>query len=138
MSDKPKIIKVTCAIIEDSGKILAARRSEDMSQSLKWEFPGGKIEPGEKSEDCIVRELKEELDIDVDVKHQLSSHVHDYGNRVIELIPFVCVIKGGDLKCKEHKEILWDVPRNLAGLDWADADKPVYREYVEYVEGDLE
>lgn len=137
MSDKPKIIKVTCAIIENNGQILAAQRSENMSMPLKWEFPGGKIEPGEKAEDCIVRELKEELDIEVSIKHSLSAYVHNYGTECIELIPFICEMKYGHLKCKEHKQVIWDYPQRFSDLDWADADVPVYNEYMKYVEGNL-
>jgi 8-oxo-dGTP diphosphatase len=60
-------IKVTCAIIEKESDVLVVQRSEKMSLPLKWEFPGGKIENGESEEGCIVREIKEELNLDIDV-----------------------------------------------------------------------
>lgn len=137
MNNTQKIIKVTCAIIENKGKILAAQRSEKMGLPLKWEFPGGKIEPGENAEDCIVREIMEELDIEVSVKNSLPEHVHNYGTKCIMLIPFICNIKDGKLKCKEHKQVIWDEPQKLSSLDWADADVPVYEEYLKYIERDL-
>lgn len=133
--DQKKIIKVTCAIIERDGKILAAQRSENMGMGLKWEFPGGKVEPGERPEDCIARELKEELGIEAKVKQALPSHIHDYGTKVIELIPFICEIKNGRIECREHKQVLWDKPQNLTGLEWANADVPILHEYLRYLGG---
>ncbi|EYE89127.1 NUDIX hydrolase [Fervidicella metallireducens AeB] len=128
-------MKVTCAIIEKDGKILAAQRSEKMSLPLKWEFPGGKIENLEKPEECILREIKEELGIDLNIKYMLKSNTHCYGNRKIELIPFVCSIAGGDIILKEHKAVLWDFPLNLKNLDWAEADIPIYNQYLSLVKG---
>lgn len=125
-----KTIEVTCAIIENEGCILAAQRSEHMTPALKWEFPGGKVEPGEKPEHCIKREIKEELNIDIEVIKSLPPHEHDYGPRIIKLLPFVCSICGGTMECREHKDVTWGKPHELAGLDWAEADIPVYREYV--------
>lgn len=125
-----EIIKVTCAIIEDNGRILAAQRGENMGMPLKWEFPGGKIEEGEKADECIKREIKEELDTEIEITGTLPSHVHDYGTRKIELIPFICRIKGGSVYCREHKRIIWDEPNKLSMLDWAEADVPVYLDYL--------
>lgn len=132
-TDRTPTIKVTCAIIEDNGKILAAQRSEKMSLPLKWEFPGGKIEELEKPEECIKREIKEELGITLNVKYMLKSNIHCYGDRVIELIPFVCSIAGGEIILKEHKAVLWDFPLNLKNLDWAEADIPIYNQYLSII-----
>jgi 8-oxo-dGTP diphosphatase len=60
-------IRVTCAIIEFAGKVLVVQRSKKMNLPLKWEFPGGKIEEGELEEECIVREIKEELNLDIEI-----------------------------------------------------------------------
>jgi 8-oxo-dGTP diphosphatase len=127
------IIKVTCAIIEKNNRILAAQRGKNMGMAFKWEFPGGKIEPGEAAKECIIREIKEELDADIDVVDELPSHIHRYANRTIELIPFVCRLNGERLYAKEHNTILWDDPRNMSSLDWAEADIPVHREYLRYL-----
>lgn len=130
-----KVIKVTCAIIEDSGKILVAQRSENMSLPLKWEFPGGKIEEGEAPEDCIKREIKEELELSISVKGKLNSSVHSYGNKTIELIPFICELEDGELCPREHKDVIWGEPTKLKHIDWAEADIPIYQEYINYTEG---
>lgn len=135
---KQKVIKVTCAIIENNGKILVAQRNENMSLPLKWEFPGGKIEENETPEDCIVREIKEELGIDLKIKQKLKPNVHFYGVKSIELMPFVCEVVGGELMVKEHKSILWEYPDNLKNLDWAEADIPIYNQYLAYIKGDME
>lgn len=128
-----KVIKVTCAIIENENRILVAQRSEKMSLPLKWEFPGGKIEEGESPEHCIVREIKEELGIHISIKKRLKENIHDYGDRTIQLIPFVCSIVGGEFKILEHKKIIFDEAEKLCNLDWADADVPIYREYLRYI-----
>ncbi|SKA88824.1 8-oxo-dGTP diphosphatase [Caloramator quimbayensis] len=130
MEKEQKIIKVACAIIENEGKILAAQRSERMILPLKWEFPGGKVNEGEEAEECIVREIKEELDINIGIKKKLNSYIHDYDNISIELIPFVCYIISGQIKLKEHKDIIWDYAKNLLNIDWAAADVNALNEYI--------
>lgn len=128
-----EVIRVACAIIEDDGRILAARRSENMSMPLKWEFPGGKVEKGERPEDTIVREIKEELDMEIEVVGSLPSRFHNYVSKSIELIPYICRITGGNIKLNEHKEIKWGRAEELAGLDWAAADLGVYKDYIKYL-----
>lgn len=132
---RSKIIRVACAIIESSDKILVAQRSESMNLSLKWEFPGGKVEKGESPEDCIKREIDEELEVKITIQDRLNSSVCEYEDKTIELIPFVCKLNGGILKVKEHKKIIWEEPYKLKELDWAIADKPIYKEYIKYKEG---
>lgn len=129
-----KITRVTCAIIENDGKILAAQRSQVMSMPSKWEFPGGKIEPGEEADECIVREIREEIDAEIKIIHPLPGHIFDYGSTRIELIPFICKITGGALKCKEHEKIVWEIPEKLDVLDWAEADILILKDYMKYIE----
>jgi 8-oxo-dGTP diphosphatase len=124
------IIKVTCAIIENESRILVVQRSSTMSLPLKWEFPGGKIEYGESAEECIVREIKEELNIDIDVSNKLNSSVFDYPNFSIELIPFVAKQVGGQIRLSEHAEFKYLAKDELMNLDWADADIPIVKEYL--------
>ena len=82
-------VRVTCAIIEFVDKVLVVQRSIKMNLPLKWEFPGGKIEEGEREEECIVREIKEELNLDIEISKKLNSTEYHYPNISIELIPFV-------------------------------------------------
>lgn len=124
------VIKVTCAIIENESKILVVQRSSAMNLPLKWEFPGGKIENGESEEECIVREIKEELNLDIEVSKRLNSSMFDYPNISIELIPFVAKQVGGQIKLSEHADFKYLAKDVLLNLDWAEADIPIVKEYL--------
>src|SRR5579872_6982306 len=100
-------IKVVCGIIVRGDKILAAQRSETMSLPLKWEFPGGKLIEGEAEEECLKREIQEELNISITIKSQLHTSFYDYGNFSIELIPFLAEYISGDILLQEHRAIGW-------------------------------
>lgn len=123
-------IKVTCAIILIGEKVLAVQRSETMALPLKWEFPGGKIEPNESEKDCIKREIKEELDIEIGIIKQLNSSFFDYPEISIELIPFLANHITGNISLKEHKQYLLLKKHELKGLDWADADLPILKQLL--------
>jgi len=122
-------IHVACAIIERAGQILAAQRSEMMSMPLKWEFPGGKIEPDETAQECLHRELMEEMGISVRVGQQLPNSSHCYCDFTITLHPFICTLEEGDITLHEHKAVKWIGPESLMNLDWAEADYPVIAAY---------
>ena len=123
-------IDVTCAIILKEDKILVVQRSEAMRLPLKWEFPGGKVNPDESEEDCILRELREELNINVTIKGRLLSNVHDYGTFSIRLIPFVVEYVSGEVALTEHRAVAEVSKEDLGELDFAAADLPVLEEFV--------
>jgi len=123
-------IHVACAIIERDGLTLAARRSEQQSLPLQWEFPGGKIEAGESYEECLVRELQEELGVHISVGKPLQPATHSYATFTVTLYPFLCMILSGELTLHEHAEIAWLPPAALPTLDWAEADLPVIKDYL--------
>jgi len=123
-------IRVACAVIEEDGKVLAAQRSETMNMPLKWEFPGGKLHKGESAEECLRRELMEELGIRVRIQRALPPVYHCYDDFAIELIPFVCSLEGGNLLLNEHRAIAWISPPHLTELDWPAADIPVIASYL--------
>jgi 8-oxo-dGTP diphosphatase len=130
-----KPIQVVCAIILYKEKVLCAQRSEQMSLPLKWEFPGGKIEQGESPEQCLVREIKEELNIEIHLEKRLASNMHDYGKgKQIELIPFIASFVRGPLQIKEHKSVTWEKVGELKKLDWAAADIPIVEEFSNWYE----
>lgn len=120
------IINVTCAIVIVDGHILACQKSADSELALEWEFPGGKIENGETEEHCIVREMKEELAVDIKVEKKLIAVVHNYGFIKIRLIPFLCSIIGGTPKALEHETILWHPVGCFNDLNWSDADEKLF------------
>jgi 8-oxo-dGTP diphosphatase len=125
-----KRVAVTCAIILKESKILVVQRSETMKLPLKWEFPGGKIEKGEDEEDCIKREIREELNIEIELISRLTPSHFDYHNFSIELIPFFANYLDGEIKLTEHKNFLLLKKEELTELDWAEADIPILNEFL--------
>lgn len=130
MSGSKKHIRVSCAIIEHNGQVLAAQRSGIMSLPLKWEFPGGKIDPGESPQECLRRELIEEMGIGIRVGKGLPPSTHHYPTFTVTLHPFICAIESGEIVLHEHAAIAWLRPEELQGLDWAEADLPVLASYL--------
>ncbi|MGA2507809.1 MAG: (deoxy)nucleoside triphosphate pyrophosphohydrolase [Chitinispirillaceae bacterium] len=123
-------VPVACGIIERNDVFLAAQRGAGQSNAGLWEFPGGKIDRGETAETALVRELQEELGIEVAITAKLAPFSHAYPWIAIELIPFVCkIIKGEPHPC-EHAEVRWINICNSDLLVWAPADIPVLREYL--------
>jgi 8-oxo-dGTP diphosphatase len=119
------VIEVTCAIITDGEMILVTQRSESMPHPLKWEFPGGKLKPGETPEKCIIREIREELGVEISVTQLLPSVKHVYTQNNVKLIPFICRIESGTIRLSEHRSSRWILPDELKHLDWLDADLEV-------------
>jgi 8-oxo-dGTP diphosphatase len=124
------MIDVTCAIIIQSNKILVTQRSEKMKLPLKWEFPGGKLEENESGIDCIKREIKEELNIEIEVLKKLSNTIHDYGNFKINLIPYLSNYVSGKIILSEHKDYKLLDKSELLNIDWAEADLPILKEFL--------
>jgi 8-oxo-dGTP diphosphatase len=127
-------IHVACAIIERDGLVLAAQRGAAMSLPLKWEFPGGKIDVDETPEKCLVRELIEELAVNISVGQALKIFTHDYPTFTVTLYPYICTITSGEIRLHEHKAIQWLPPHKLCTLNWAEADLPVISDYLKEIE----
>jgi len=120
------MIDVVCGVIEDAdGRFLACLRPQGKHLGGLWEFPGGKLDPGESPETALARELLEELGVEVAVAAALEPVIWDYDRGQIRLLPFRCLIVGGDLRAIEHEQILWCAPEDFETLAWADADVPV-------------
>lgn len=126
-----KLIHVACAIIESGGKVLCTQRGEAMSMPLKWEFPGGKIDEGEAPEECLKRELLEELGIEAAVGQSLQQTTHQYSSFSVTLYPFICRIISGEITLHEHRAMVWLPKEELKNLDWAEADLPVIEAYLD-------
>ena len=122
-----KILHVACAVIERGGLLLSVQRSVTMSLPLKWEFPGGKIEPGEDAAACLRREVREELGVEVHIGAPLPAAAHDYPEFSVVLYPFRCRIASGALTLHEHAAARWLSPADLFSVDWAAADLPVLK-----------
>ena len=119
------MIEVSCAIIIEKGKVLATRRGMYMPHPLKWEFPGGKLKEGESPKACIVREIREELGLEVEPQRLLSPVVHHYDEQSVQLIPIVCGIVEGVISLSEHSAYRWLACDELEEVFWLEADVEV-------------
>lgn len=117
------MIDVTCALIVRNRKILVAQNNPTSDQAEKWEFPGGKIKPNETAEECILREIREELELSVCVCFQLKEIIYNYPQKTIRLIPFICKIEGGKMILNDHQKIKWASPEELNDMDFSAADR---------------
>jgi 8-oxo-dGTP diphosphatase len=125
------MIRVTCAIIRnDENEVLVVQRGNKTDHAFKWEFPGGKVKEGETEEECIVREIREELSMDIVICGKLSEFEYDYGNKQIILIPFICDTLDDLPLLTEHNAFKWMIPANLDSIDFSEADVLVATEYV--------
>jgi 8-oxo-dGTP diphosphatase len=124
------MIDVVCGLIEDgAGRLLACRRPPGKHLGGLWEFPGGKVEPGESPRAALVRELREELGIETVVTGELAPVDWNYGGGAIRLIPFRCRIVAGDPHPHEHDAHEWVDRVSCGGLLWAAADEPILAEW---------
>jgi 8-oxo-dGTP diphosphatase len=125
-----KQVNVVGAVIVRSGEVLCAKRGPSGSLAGHWEFPGGKVEPGETPRAALEREIAEELACTVDVGAELTTTTHRYDFGVVTLTTFWCELIKGVPQLLEHAEVRWFPPSELEGLDWAPADAPAVRRIV--------
>ena len=126
------MIDVVAAVIQnEEGKILIAQRNLKKSQGGLWEFPGGKIEPNETREEAIIREIKEEMDIDIETKKFIDQKVFNYPDKDINLIAIECKQIKGDIKLNEHEDIKWVNKNELRNFNFAPADKFIVNTILE-------
>ena len=128
-----KTIKVVAAIIIHENKIFATQRGYGEFKD-GWEFPGGKIEPGETPQKALVREIKEELDIEIEVKDFLETVEYDYPTFHLSMDCFFCTIKSGELVLKEHEAAKWLTVKTLDSVDWLPADQGLIEGIREYLD----
>lgn len=119
-----KTIEVVAGIICQNGKIFCTARGYGEFKGF-WEFPGGKMEPGETREQALARELKEELDIDVQVGEHVTTVEYDYPAFHLTMHCFYCDIKEGQITLLEHEDAKWMEPGELHTLNWLPADKGI-------------
>jgi 8-oxo-dGTP diphosphatase len=125
------MIDVVCGVIQNpEGAFLACLRPHGSHLAGLWEFPGGKVEVGETPAAALLRELREELAVDVEVGLPLAPVVWHYDEKSIRLLPFRCRIMAGTLRAVEHERFLWCLPENFDDLPWAPADLPILREIL--------
>jgi len=125
------MVLVVCAIlVRDDGAVLVCQRALGSHLGGLWEFPGGKVDSGETPEAALIREMQEELAIEVCCERSLSPVDWDYGRGPMRLLPYVCRIVEGEPQALEHAALRWCSCEEFPLLEWAPADVPVWREYL--------
>ena len=119
-----KIINVVAAAIERDGKIFCAQRPEGKSLGGFWEFPGGKLEIGESPEQALVREIKEELNSEIEIISYINEASYDYDFGTVVMKTYHAKLISGNLELLEHQNSTWLAPDELATLNWAPVDRP--------------
>ena len=117
-----KTVKVVAAIIVHNDRIFATQRGDGEFKD-GWEFPGGKIEPGETPQEALVREIREELDAEIEVKDFLETVEYDYPEFHLSMDCFFCTLKSEEIVLKEHEAAKWLTRETLDSVEWLPADK---------------
>jgi len=123
----PIVLVAAVALVDADGRVLIARRPAGKAMAGLWEFPGGKVNPGETPEEALIRELKEELGIDVTERclapFTFASHRYEAFHLLMPL--YVCRVWQGDVQALEHEALAWVRPVRLGDYDMPPADKPL-------------
>ena len=119
-----RVIEVVAAIIQRDGAYFATQRGYGEFEGM-WEFPGGKIEEGETAEFALMREIQEELGIDITIDKFLCTTEYDYPSFHLTMHCYICSIEAGEIVLREHKSARWLRPEELRSVEWLPADKDV-------------
>ena len=117
-----KTIKVAAAVIRDGARVFATQRGYGAYKDY-WEFPGGKLEPGETPEEALRREIREELETEIRVEEYLTTVEHDYPEFHLSMVCFLAAVTAGSLTLKEHEAARWLGPEELDSVNWLPADR---------------
>ena len=128
-----KHIEVVAGIIEYNDKILCMQRDKGKFDyvSFKWEFTGGKIEEGETKEEALKRELREEMEMDVEITNHFLDISHEYPDFTMNMYVFKCKAKSEKFVMNVHHDFKWLPLTEISSLDWAPADKPAVEKLLE-------
>ena len=116
------MVDVVAALIRDGERFLICKRPAHKARALMWEFPGGKVEAGERPRDALIRECMEELDVTLDVGELYMQVTHEYPDIQIRLSLYEAVIASGELCGKEHEALCWILPREIPDYEFCPAD----------------
>jgi 8-oxo-dGTP diphosphatase len=120
----PKRIHVVGAVITEGDRIMCAQRGPEGKLPGLWEFPGGKVEPGESQQEALKREIAEELGCLIEVGNEVTTTTHSYEFGEVTLTTFYCILRDGTPTLSEHVSLKWMKPSELDALSWAPADVP--------------
>ncbi len=127
---------VTAAVIRRADAFFIAKRKRVGDQAGKWEFPGGKVEPGEDERDCLKRELREELGIEITVGDYVAGAGFEHSGREYVLKAYEAEWTGGRMELREHEECRWVAAADLSGFDFAASDRAVVEALLARPDGD--
>ena len=130
---KMREIKVAAAVIFHGRKVFATQRGYGEFAGY-WEFPGGKLEVGETAREALEREIREELDVELDVREWLKTVEYDYVDFHLSMECFVCEIREGEPVLREHKAAKWLGENELNSVNWLPADRDLIDEIQMYFE----
>ena len=119
-----KVIEVVAAVIYKDGAYFTTQRGYGEFEGM-WEFPGGKIEPGESRDVALKREIQEELGVDIAIENLLCTTEYDYPSFHLTMHCYICSIEAGEIVLREHKSARWLRPAELGSVEWLPADKDV-------------
>ncbi len=122
------IIQVAAGIIWKQDKFLLTKRPAGSHLGGLWEFPGGKIKTGENPADALIREVKEEIGINIEVKYEFIRVYHEYPEKNVELIVFQAKLEDGDPQLIEIADFRWISPGEIGNFELPDADKKIFKE----------
>lgn len=117
-----KVIEVVAAIIQKDNKFLITKRLKKSHLGHCWEFPGGKIEPNETIEECIIRECKEEIDVEIKPIRKIKELIHSYSEITVHLHFMICELISGNPKPIECADLKWVTPQQLSQYEFPEAD----------------
>ena len=124
-----KAIEVVAAILHRDGAYFATQRGYGEFEGM-WEFPGGKIEPGESCEDALKREIQEELGVDIAIEDLLCTTEYDYPSFQLTMHCYLCRVEAGNIELREHKSAQWLTAETLDNVEWLPADKEVIEKLI--------
>ena len=132
-----KQLQVAAAILKNErNEILICRRLPNAKNGGLWEFPGGKMEPGESPEECAVRECREELSVEIRLTGRFGTAHYRYPDSEIDFVFFTGVIESGSIVRRVHQEICWVSPRELKNFPFCPADEPIVKRLATWEQGD--
>jgi len=126
-------MKVVAAVIENNGRFLIAQRPENSHMGMKWEFPGGKMEKGEDAAACLRREIREELDLEIEVGEEIMVVEHQYPDRKVILHCHWCQFVQGEAKALGCHTFKWVSAGEFKQFDFSDADLPVVKYLLRHI-----
>ena len=124
-----RVIEVVAAIIQRDGAYFATQRGYGEFEGM-WEFPGGKIEPGESCEIALKREIQEELGVDIIIENLLCTTEYDYPSFHLTMHCYLCNVASGEIELREHKSSRWLTADRLDDVSWLPADKEVIEKLI--------